>query len=68
MGIGPETAGVMTFSQRSAEQRVIFLHGWRAHRFRKQAFSIQINVLNRGHLAGTQNETRRGTEGIISAL
>lgn len=35
VGIGPETAGVMTFSQRATEQHVFFFHGWRAHRFRK---------------------------------
>lgn len=55
VGIGPETAGVMTFSQRATEQHVIFFHGWWAHRFRKArtGIPIQINILNRGHLAGT---------------
>lgn len=45
----------MTFSQRATEQRVIFLHGWRAHRSRmaRTGIPIQINILNRGHLAGT---------------
>lgn len=35
VGIGPETAGVMTFSQRATEQRVIPLHERWSHRFRE---------------------------------
>lgn len=44
MGIGPETAGVMTFSQRASERRVIFFDGRRARRFRgrlEQAFPFK---------------------------
>lgn len=39
----------MTFSQRAAEQRVIFFYERWNHRFRKQAFSIQINILQRSY-------------------
>lgn len=55
VGIGLETAGVMTFSQRATEQHVIFFHGRWAHRFRKAqaGIPIQINTLDRGRLAGT---------------
>lgn len=55
VGIGPETAGVMTFSQQATEQRVIFFHGWWAYRFRKAwtGIPIQINILKRGILAST---------------
>lgn len=61
MGIGPETAGVMTFSQRATEQRVIFLHGWWGPRFReaRAGVPIQINILHRGHLAAALQKSCR---------
>lgn len=51
VGIGPETAGVTTFSQRPTEQRVISHHERRAQRFRGAPTGIpdQINILNSKH-------------------
>lgn len=56
----------MTFSQRATEQRVIFFHGWWAHRFRmaRTGIPIQINILNRGHLAGALENEMEGKRGL----